>query len=87
MDVKKIFFMLITIVACVLIGAFFLNLILPNALTQLVNASEDMLYNATGMSFDFNGDGDAGGANANREFTGGEGDTSETGKADVEGFN
>lgn len=57
MNVKGIFITLITIVACVLIGALFLNTLLPNVAAQVVNAVEGTIYQATGMSFDFNGDG------------------------------
>ena len=57
MDVKKIFIILITIVACVVIGALVLNILLPNVSTALVNAIERMIYKATKMTFDFNGDG------------------------------
>ena len=60
MNVKKIFMILITIVACVVIGAFTLNILLPNVTTSLVDATEDMVYNATGMSFDWNGNGNNG---------------------------
>ena len=60
MSVKKIFIILITIVACVIIGAFVLNTLMPNVVTGMVNSTEDMIYNATGMSFDFNGDGRGG---------------------------
>lgn len=64
MSVKKIFVVLITIVACVVLGAFVLNILMPNATTSLVNAAEDQIWKATGLSFDFNGDGELG-SNAN----------------------
>ena len=60
MGVKKIFVVLITIVACVIIGAFTLNILLPNVTTSIVDATEDMVHNATGMSFDWNGNGNDG---------------------------
>jgi hypothetical protein len=60
MSVKKIFMTLIVIVACVMIGAFILNVLMPNVATTLVNATEEQIYNATGISFDFNNDGDYG---------------------------
>ena len=60
MSVSGIFKTLIIIVACVLIGAMILNVFLPNAVTSLSNAVEGSIYNATGMSFDLNGDGTAG---------------------------
>ena len=60
MSVKKIFVILITIVACVIIGALVLNIILPNTATSLVNATEDQIFKASGLTFDLNGDGDSG---------------------------
>lgn len=60
MSVKKIFVTLGTIVACVIVIAFVINILLPNATAQLVNAVEDSIYNATGFSFDLNGDGQGG---------------------------
>lgn len=60
MSVGKIFKVLIIIVACVIVGAVVLNVLLPNATTSLVNAVEAQIFNATGMSFDFNGDGNNG---------------------------
>lgn len=71
--IKKIFIILITIVALVAIGALALNVILPNASTQMVNAVENMIYNATGMSFDFNGDstGGSAGTTSGGDFTSG----------------
>jgi len=60
MSVKKIFVILITIVACVIIGALVLNIILPNTATSLVNATEDQIFKASGLQFDLNGDGNSG---------------------------
>lgn len=89
MSVKKIFITLITIVACVMIGALVLNVLLPNAAVTLVNSAEDMIYNATGMSFNFNGDSHAGGVYSaatgqgkNQDDTG----TAENQAQQVEGF-
>ena len=62
MSVSKIFKILIVIVACVIIGALVLNVFLPNVVTSLSNAVENSIFSATGMSFDFNGDGTAGSA-------------------------
>lgn len=56
MNVKSIFKLLVTIVACVVVGAFFLNIIMPNALVGVASATEDMIFNATGISLDINGD-------------------------------
>lgn len=58
--VKKIFMILIVVVICIVIGAFTINILVPNALTSTVNAVEDTLYSATGMSIDLNGDANAG---------------------------
>lgn len=57
---KKVFITLITIVALVVVGAFVLNVIMPNTVTTMVNTVEGMVYNATGLHMDFNGDGDVG---------------------------
>ncbi len=60
MKVSGIFKTLIVVVACVLLGALVLNILLPNAATSIVNTVEDQIYNATKLSFDFNGDGNQG---------------------------
>jgi uncharacterized protein involved in outer membrane biogenesis len=60
MSVAKIFKILIVVVACVIVGALVLNVLLPNTTKSLVNSVEDQIYNATGMTFDLNGDGDYG---------------------------
>lgn len=70
MSVSKIFKILIIIVACVIIGALVLNVLLPNTATALVNAVEGQIFNATGMSFDLNGDGNNGAGQANAARTG-----------------
>lgn len=57
MSVKKIFMTLIVIVMCVILGAFLINIFLPNVTTVLINAAEMQIYNATGMKLDFNRDG------------------------------
>lgn len=87
MSVKKIFITLIIIVACVMIGALVLNVLMPNVTATVINATEDMIFSATGMEFDFNADGNIGGSKTTYE-----GD--ETAGADegadgdnVEGFN
>lgn len=54
--VKKIFVILITIVALVLIGAIVLNRLLPNTTAQVINAVEGAIFKATGLNFNFNGD-------------------------------
>ena len=86
MSVKKIFTILITIVACVAIGALVLNILMPNAVTQVVNTTEDMIYKATGIAFDFNGDGVAGGSGGgNVDIIDNTGDKASEG-AGVDGF-
>lgn len=54
---KKVLIFLITIVICVLIGAFAINTLVPNGVNGLINAMEVQIKNATGMELDFNGDG------------------------------
>lgn len=54
--VKKVFITLGTIVACVILIAFVLNNLMPNVVRGVVNATEAMIYNATGLKMDFNGD-------------------------------
>lgn len=65
MGVRKIFTVLVTIVVCVIIGAFAINTLMPNTVKTVINATEDMIFNATGMAFDFNGDGDVGAQSTN----------------------
>lgn len=75
MSVKKIFIVLITIVACVMIGALVLNTLLPNVTKTLINSTEDMIYKATKISFDFNNDGEGGDDGQNNTYTGEDDDT------------
>lgn len=90
MNVKKIFMTLIVVVACVMIGALVLNVLLPNAATTLVDSVEGMIFNATGMSFDFNGNGSGGSANKSGTYSGNEkddtGTNDKTAGDQVEGF-
>lgn len=72
MSVAKIFKILIIIVACVIVGAIVLNVLLPNTTTSIVNAVEGQIFNATGMTFDLNGDGTTGKTSADSARTGGE---------------
>ena len=69
MNVKSIFVTLIVVVCCVIVGAFVINILLPNVTTTLINAVEEQIYNATGMAFDFNNDSTKGG-DSNNEFAG-----------------
>lgn len=75
MSVKKIFIVLITIVACVMIGALVLNTLLPNVTKTLINSTEDMIYKATKISFDFNNDGEGGDDGQDNTYTGQDDDT------------
>lgn len=86
MNVKKIFITLGTVVGAVIIVAFALNILLPNVTTSIVNATEDMIYSATGMSFDFNGD-TVSGTGGNPTYNGGEGSNVDDVSGGVEGFN
>jgi hypothetical protein len=56
-SVKKIFIVLIVVVACVMIGALVLNVLMPNVMVTIVDSVENMINRATGMSVDFNGNG------------------------------
>lgn len=88
MKVQGIFKTLVILVCCIVLGAMVLNIFLPNVVTQLSNVVEDSIFKGTGMSFDFNGDGQGGGANASNSYkdttNGGDFDTELNGK--VEGF-
>ena len=53
-----------------MIGALLLNVLLPNATRQLVNQVEAQIHRATGLSFDFNGDGVTGTQGANNQNVG-----------------
>ena len=86
MNVKKIFVTLITIVALVVLGAFILNIVMPNATVAIVDTTENMIYNATGISFDFNGNGVSGSSSGTGNMKSGTGDKSNTGVG-VDGFN
>lgn len=86
MNVKKIFITLITVVACVILGAFVLNVLMPNVTTTLINSVEDQIFKATSLEFDFNNDGVIGSNNSTYE--GVNEDTTVTGETDenVVGF-
>lgn len=86
MSVKKIFITLITVVACVIIGAFVLNVLMPNVTTTLINSVEDQIFRATSLEFDFNNDGKIGSDNS--RYEGVNEDTTVTGETDenVVGF-
>lgn len=86
MKVSKIFIILITIVACVILGAFVLNQLMPNVVTTMINSLEDTIFSATGMSFDFNADGNAGDSTAGKTYSGNQATTDDDVQAGVEGF-
>lgn len=69
MGVSKIFKILVTIVLCVVLGAFILNKVMPNTVASMFNAVDGMIYNATGISMDLNGDGRGGKAAADGDYT------------------
>lgn len=85
MSVKKIFIVLITVVVCIVLGAFVLNIVMPNTVAQVVNSVEDGIHSATGLSFDFNGDGKAGGDGGTTTVIDSSGNKATTGVG-VEGF-
>ena len=60
MKVSKIFVILITVVVCVIIGAFVINILMPNTVTSVVDTVENQIQHATGISLDLNGNGTAG---------------------------
>lgn len=70
-SVKKIFTVLIIMVACVMIGALVLNVLLPNVATSIVDALEQMVFNATGMQFDWNGNRSGGTSGGGTDFQAG----------------
>lgn len=67
MNVKKIFIILITIVALVVIGSLVLNVLLPNTATAIVDTLEDQVYNATKIDLDLNGNGNSGKTKGNAQ--------------------
>lgn len=79
MNVKKIFITLVTVVACVILGAFVLNTLMPNVTTTLINAVEDQIFKATSLQFDFNNDNNAG--DNNNSYVGQKSDNTATDKA------
>ena len=85
--VKKIFITLITIVALVALGAFILNIVMPNATKQMVNTVERMVYKGTGIELDLNGDGTTGKNASTTEKAADGKDAEATSGIGVEGFN
>lgn len=88
MKVSKIFMILIIVVACIMLGALVLNVLFPNVAKTMCNAIEDGIFKATGMKFDFNGDGTKGGDTTNGEYIGTEQAGKEEGASgnNVDGF-
>ena len=54
--VKNVFKVLIVAVVMLIVGAFLINILAPNAVNQVSNAVEQQIWKATGISLDFNGD-------------------------------
>lgn len=90
MSVKKIFITLITIVVCVILGAFVINTLMPNMVDTIIDAAEGQIFRATGLGFDFNANGNGGiqTGTDNAELKGENEDKTVTGKVNgnVEGF-
>lgn len=59
-SVKKVFGFLIVTAVCVILGAFILNLLLPNVVRASINTIETGIMSATGIKYDLNGDGTVG---------------------------
>ncbi len=58
--VKKIFLLLILVVAILIAGGWFLNTALPNVITGASGAVEKSIKAGTGMDLEINGDGSIG---------------------------
>ena len=87
MSVKKIFMTLVVIVMCIILGAFLINILLPNVTAQVIDSAEDSIYKATGMSFDFNSDSNKGDNKKDYSSTGQADDNmKDDGSKSVEGF-
>lgn len=86
MSVKKIFMTLVVIVLCILVGAFLINILMPNVVTQVIDSAEDSVYKATGMSFDFNSNGNKGEVKSEYSSTGKSDEVQDDGSGNVEGF-
>lgn len=85
--VKKIFTVLIVIVVMLVIAGLVINTLLPNVAVTIVNAIEDAVYRASGLSFDWNGDGIAGDGSASSYDGTQQDDNTGGGSGDlVEGF-
>ena len=69
MGVRKIFIVLITIVVCVILGAFILNTVMPSTVKSISSATEDMIAKATGISLDLNGDGQSGSTTSGMDYS------------------
>ena len=66
--VKNIFKVLIVAIVCLVVGAFLINVLAPNATNQVTNAIEQQIWKATGISLDINGD-KYGGKDGGKEAT------------------
>ena len=87
MGVKKIFLTLVVIVMCIILGAFLINVLLPNVTAQVIDSAEDSIYKATGMSFDFNSDNNKGDSKKDYQSDGkADSNMIDDGSKSVEGF-
>lgn len=89
MKVSKIFVILITVVVCVIVGAFVINILMPNTVTSVVDTVENQIQHATGISLDLNGNGTAGKAGnsiANMKAGNTDGSSSTNAGNTVDGF-
>jgi hypothetical protein len=87
MSVKKIFLTLVVIVMCIILGAFLINVLLPNVTAQVIDSAEDSIYKETGMAFDFNSDGNKGDSKKDYSSNGKADDNMvDDGSKSVEGF-
>ena len=83
---KKVFITLCTIVLCLMIGGFVLNTLAPNIMDQGIMAVEDSIFNATGFSFDLDGNGRAGAASQGTYNASTNGNAADDNSAGVEGY-
>ena len=64
--VKNVFKIIGTVIICILLVAFGVNVLFPNLITQVVGKVEQGIKAGTGTSIDLNGDNSAGGVGAVR---------------------
>lgn len=64
--VKNVFKIIGTVIICILLVAFGVNVLFPNLISQVVGKVEQGIKAGTGTSIDLNGDGSAGTVGAAR---------------------